>query len=74
MPYKNGQRQEYKKMEHGATIMKDTRQKTNRVGANPSIGGEPAKKVHKGEGSKSTHATMGLKIGTRVTSKETRKR
>lgn len=64
---------EKKKMMQGKTVMTGTRQKSGGMGA-ANIGGEPAKKIVKGGGSKSTHSTMGLKIGTRVTSKETRTR
>ena len=58
---------------HGKTIMKDTRQKSGGMGA-AKIGGEPASSVRKGGGTQSTRGMMGLKIGTRVTSRETRKR
>jgi hypothetical protein len=76
MPYKNGQRDDagYKKMQKGATVMSGTRQTSNRVGSNPKLGGQPAKKVVKGGGAKSSHGMMGLQIGTRVTSRDTRKR
>jgi hypothetical protein len=55
-------------------VMSGTRQVSNKVGSNPSSGGKPGKGAAKHEGSKSAHSMMGLKMGSRVTSRETRTR
>lgn len=59
------------KNKHGATIMHDTRETR---GNSSNVGGQPASKVRSGGGSKIVGGMKGLQIGTRVTSKETRKR
>lgn len=55
-------------------LISGTRQQSNKVGKNPPDTGKPGSGTKKGGGSKSSHSMKGLTMGTRVTSRETRKR